>query len=202
MADDENIVMENDPLGLGMPVVGASPRAVGGEENGHRTDPSIVDMLKQELSEIEQIETAFIRIPGYDKISLQAQYRLPEKGSEIDNINRSIEREFKGESAYVRNLFLSISIMIALNEGLYVQPIGQPEPVELDPEMRGSPVTYVDCHAAFGFDPSMKTREVVRRIFGGSRHDMALLMHAEKLNRWMANTKADLTLEFWQTSGE
>src|SRR4029077_20071327 len=166
------------------------------------SNPNVIDLLRQEFQELVAAESVHIPIVGYSRIGLTAKYRLPEKGQELDIIGRAIEKEMKGESQYTKNLFIAIDTMIRLCEGLYVQPEGYDEPIELDPEERGSAVTYADCHEAFKFDPTMRTREVVRRIFGGPKHDMAILTHAEKLNRWLSNTNADLSLEFWQNQGE
>jgi hypothetical protein len=46
-----------------------------------------------------------------------------------------------------------------------------------------------------GTEPST-ARQIVRRLFNGN--DFAIVNHAERLNRWLMDTSADLSMEFWQ----
>lgn len=89
--------------------------------------------------------------------------------------------------------------MIALNEGLYVMPPDVAEYVELDPEESGIPISFRDgprlCEV-FGLPIDLPPIVALKRIFGNN--EMALMTHAEKLSRWMADTKTDLNLEVWQ----
>jgi hypothetical protein len=165
--------------------------------------PSIVDLLRQDLKELEESEEVFIPITGYERVGLQVKYRLPESGKELDAIARRVSREFKDR--FSQGLYTSIDTMIILCLGLYVQPTEEipletpiKEPVELDPDESGEAVRFDERLAeALGFaDEVHSSRAVVRRLFGGN--DMAIMNHSERLNRWLMNTKANLDVEFWQ----
>ena len=169
---------------------------------GMGQEPSIVDLLRQDLKDIEAAEDVLIPIVGYERVGLRVKYRLPTTGKELDEIANKVRREFKDN--YSRNLYSMVDTMIVLCEGLYVQPAIEnlessiEGPVPLDPDLSGEPVRFDQRLAeAMGWtDQDMRARLVVRKIFGGN--DMAISAHAEKLSRWLANTKADLTMEFWQ----
>jgi hypothetical protein len=166
--------------------------------------PSIVDLLRQDLKELEEAEDVFIPIIGYERVGLQVKYRMPESGKQLDEIARRVMREHK--DTYSRNLYTAIDTMITLCEGLYVQPQLEVEleqtapdvPVMLDPELSGEPVKFDERLAeALGFGSEVHTaRAVLRRTFGNN--DLAVIAHAEKLSRWLSNTKANLDMEFWQ----
>jgi hypothetical protein len=143
-----------------------------------------------------------IPLVGFEKAGLRVKYRMPESGKELDGIARKVIREHK--DTFSRNLYTAIDTMIILCEGLFVLPVadleldGQPEePQPLDPDNSGEPARYDEKLAEImGFSDTSTAREVVRKLFGGN--DMAIIAHAEKLSRWLANTKADLNVEFWQ----
>jgi hypothetical protein len=165
--------------------------------------PSIVDLLRQDLKELEESEEVFIPVTGYERVGLQVKYRMPESGKELDAIARKNMREFKDQ--FSRNLYTAIDTMITLCLGLYVQPTQELEleariiePVELDPEEMGEAVKFdVRLAEALGLGSEIQSaRVVVRRVFGNN--DMAIVSHAEKLSRWLINTKANLDVEFWQ----
>jgi hypothetical protein len=172
--------------------------------------PSIVDLLRQDLKELEESEEVFIPIIGYERVGLQVKYRLPESGKELDAIARKVAREYKDQ--FSRALYTAIDTMITLCLGLYVSPSEElgaeletevpREPVELDPDLSGEAVKFDERLAeALGFSQEVHSaRAVVRRVFGGN--DMAIMTHGERLNRWLANTKANLDVEFWQLGEE
>lgn len=167
------------------------------EERGPFSEASVVDLLKQEIQELAEVKDVLIKVEGYDKTGLQVKYGLPENGKQLDTIARKVQREFKGN--YERNLYIAIDTMIALCMGLYVQPPEVDEPVMLDPDETGTPVQFDERLAELvGLeDGQLRTaRNVVRRLF--RKNDMAIVYHAEKLNRWLQNTNADLDLEIWQ----
>lgn len=162
--------------------------------------PSIIDAFRRDVEEISSIKDVHIPVKGYEFSNVTINYRLPDSGKELDNIARKIQREFKGQ--FERNIYTAIDTMIALCLGLYVQPAGYDEPIPLDPKDRGGAVTFdPDLAETLGLPPDNSTaRQVVRKLFGNN--DLAIQSHAEKLSRWLQDTKADLSLEIWQLQGE
>lgn len=165
-------------------------------------DPSIVDLLKQDINEIATHKEAFIRVSGYEKSGIQIKYRMPEGGKELDAIAQKVERETKDR--FARNLNTMIDTIITLCEGVYCQPPGVEEPVELDPEETGSPCLIDERLAALlgmstNGDSPLTARLVLKRLF--HNNDMAIINHAEKLNRWLMDQNADLQMELWQLVG-
>lgn len=163
--------------------------------------PSIVDLLKQDVAELESVEEVYIPVKGFEKTGLAVKYHLPDKGKELDDIARKVQREFKDD--YSRNLYIGIDTMLKLCSGLYVksqEAISDDNPegwVELDPNNIGEPVRFDERLAeTLGWKELKTARAVVRRLFAGN--ELAINAHAERLNRWLANTKADVSLEFWQ----
>lgn len=164
--------------------------------------PSYVDLLREEYQELISAEDVMIPLVGFEKVGLRVKYRMPESGKELDSIARKVIREYKDN--FSRNLFTAIDTMIVLCEGLYVLPVaemeleGKPtEPQPLDPDGVGEPCRYDQRLAeVMNFGDVGSAREVVRKLFG--RNDMAIISHAERLQRWLTNTKADLDVEFWQ----
>jgi len=180
------------------------PTPVRASDNGDALSPfgeaSIMDLLQQDLQEIADTKEVYIRLKGYERSGIQIKYHLPHKGRELSDIARKVEREHK--DAYSRNINIAIDTMIHLCSGVYCQPEGVLEPVMLDPGDTGEPCMFDGRLAQLmGIDDEVASaRQVVRRLFGDN--DMAIIAHAEKLQRWLANTKADVTLEIWQTQGE
>lgn len=175
------------------------------EEVTHPTsEPSIVDLLQQDLQDIQERKDVFIPILGYEKTGLQARYRMPESGKELDNIARKVSRQYPDQ--YSRSIYTAIDTMINLCMGLYVKPPDLEEvtdPVELDPKSTGQAACfdqYLASILSFNGAGDMRARQIVKRLFGGN--DAAIMNHAERLNRWLMNTKADLNAEMWQLSGE
>jgi hypothetical protein len=160
------------------------------------SEPSMIDLLKQDLQELTEHQDVYIPISGYEKTGLAVRYRLPENGKELDAIGRKVMREHKDQ--FSRNLYIAMDTMIVLCLGLYVRPPDlTDEYVELDPELEGSPVHFdYRLGSILGMDESGTARQVVKKLFGGN--ELAIINHAEKLNRWLMNTKADLSLELWQ----
>jgi hypothetical protein len=178
------------------------PGPVEGFSEGNGVHPandnaSVIDLLKQDVEEISQVEDVYIPVKGYERTGLAIRYHLPERHKELDTIANKVNREFKDN--YSRNLHIGIDTMVYLCSGLYVK---HPEPgtdewVELDPQETGEPVHF-DTRLAgiLGWDDVSTARQVVKRLFGGN--ELAINVHAERLNRWLANTKADINQEFWQ----
>lgn len=161
---------------------------------------SILDVFKREQQEIASAKTVFIAIPGYEESGLKALYRMPTSGRELDAIGRKAQSEFNND--YDRNLYTAIDSLIALCEGLYVQPTGVEAPVMFDPENTGAAAQYDQYLAEIlGVEkdsPEFTARGVVYRLFGGREKELAILSHCEKLSRWLGNAKADVESELWQ----
>jgi len=157
---------------------------------------SLLDTFHAELDEIASTKSVLIPVRGYERTGLQIKYGMPENGKQLDAIARKVNREVK--DTFSRNLLTAMDTMIALCEGLYVQPEEVPEPVMLDPHDTGEPCQFdVVLAELMGMNGSGgSARTVVKRLFGNN--DFAIMSHAEKLSRWLQNTKADLELEFWQ----
>jgi hypothetical protein len=157
---------------------------------------SIVDAFREELRELTEAQSVFIPFKGYERIGLQAKYRMPENGREIANVAQKIMREFK--DVYSRNLYVAMDTMILLCEGLYVQPEGVEEPVMLDPDDSGFPMAFDHrLTEMMGMNGEISSaRQVLKRLFGNN--EMAILAHSELLQRWMQNTKANLDTEVWE----
>lgn len=186
--EDEN-VRSDDPTEVIPPVQGFSPGA----------DFSILDTFKQELQELTQAEDVLIPVKGYEASGLQIKYRMPATGQEIEKIGRGVQRRYK--DIYDRNLNTAMEMMIYLCEGLYVQPEGVEEPVMLDPQETGEPCRFDERLAELvGMKPEdgmeASPKAVLRKLFGNN--ELAIISHAERLQRWLQNTKADLTSEIWQ----
>lgn len=175
-----------------------SPVGVSEDEAPARS-VSYVDLLKQDLQSLTDNEEVYIKVPGYEKSGLQIKYRLPESGAELDKIARRINREYK--ETFQRNLYNAIDMMIYLCEGLYVQPENEDEPVPFNTNGGDSPIFFDEELAGVlnmnGTD--LRVRAIVKRLF--NNNDFAIVNHAERLNRWLMDTSADLEVEFWQ-SGE
>jgi hypothetical protein len=155
-----------------------------------------MDLLQADYKELTETKEVNSPVKGYERAGLQIRYHLPERGKELDEIARKVQREFKDN--YSRNITIAMDTMIHLCSGLYVQPEGVPEPVTLDPDHDGIPVMFDEKLAGLiGFEGNVNSaRQVLRKLFGNN--DMMIISHAEKLNRWLQNTKADLSLEVWQ----
>jgi hypothetical protein len=165
------------------------------------TPISFVDVIKGELQELQESKEVYIAVKGYERSGLHIKYRLPHDGKVLDDISRKVMREHK--DSYNRNLYISMDTMIRLCEGLYVQPPeSEGEYVELDPELKGEPVQFDARLAEIVSNGSQisSARQVVFALFGNN--EMMILSHAERLNRWLMNTKADVETELWQQLGE
>jgi len=175
---------------------------VPGSDNGDApfSEASIMDLLQADMQELAESKDVYIPVKGYGRTGVQIRYGLPDKGRELSDIARKVEREVKDR--YTRNITIAIDTMIHLCLGIYVQPEGVAEPVMLDPDETGEPVRFDNEFAKIlGIETEVKSaRQVVRRLF--NNNDMAIISHAEKLQRWLQDTKADITLEIWQTAGE
>jgi hypothetical protein len=172
-------------------VLGESTPTVFGEA-------SILDLLKQDYQEVQEVEDIYIPLVGWERTGLASKYVLPDSGKDLDLIAQRVMRESKDR--YQRNLHICIDTMVLLSEGLFLKPPGIDDYEPLDPEELGMPVTFKDGYRLapiFGWEGEPPTARVaVLRLFGNQ--ELALLGHAEKLQRWMQNTKADLDVEFWQ----
>jgi len=163
-------------------------------------DASIMDLLQADIQELSETKEVFIPVKGYERSGIQICYHLPDRGKELSDIARKVEREIKDQ--YSRNITIAIDTMIHLCSGIYCQPGDTPEPVMLDPDETGEPAQFDDKFAKLmGIEGQVHSaRQVVRRLF--NNNDMAIISHAEKLQRWLQNTKADVSLEIWQVQGE
>lgn len=161
---------------------------------------SIVDLLKQDLAAVAQEEDVYIPVEGYEKTGLAIHYRYPESGKELDNIAQKIMRETKDQ--YYRGLNSALDTMILLCEGVYVRPEGVEEYVQLDPSETGAALKLNDpgFAALLGLEDGTPVRQVIKKLFGDN--DLKVLAHADKLSRWIRNTKANLDTEFWGNLGE
>jgi hypothetical protein len=161
------------------------------------SDFSLIDTFKSELDELVSAESVNIPVKGYERTGLQIKYHMPENGRELDNLSRTVSKQYTG--AYDKNLAIAIATMVHLCDGLYVQPDNIPEPVMLDPEETGYPCQFdnrlADIMGMENGEPRGQ-RQIVRRLFGNN--DLAILSHAERLSRWLQNTKADVQSELWQ----
>lgn len=172
---------------------------VGGlEEPGPFSASSIVDLIKQEQQELTEIKDVLIPIKGYEKAGLRVKYGMPESGKVLDNIARKVMREVK--DTYSRNLFITMDTMAHLEQGLYVLPpeMALDEAVELDPEHTGMAISLTGETFAkmVGAAEGSSARDIIRKAFGGN--ELAIVAHGEKLNRWLQDSKADLSVEVWQ----
>lgn len=161
---------------------------------------SILDLLKEDYQELKDIKDVTIPIIGWEKTGLAIKYRLPESGAELDTLARKVFQEVNKKDRYGRNFKIAMDTMIHLNEGLYVKPRGIEDYIELDPSETGSPMVLADgeeLSVIFGWDGEVRTaRDVVRKLF--NNNDLAIINHAEKLNRWLVDTKVDLNVELWE----
>ena len=167
------------------------------EEPAPFQEASIIDLLHKDVEELNASKEVYIPMKGYENTGMQIRYRLPERGKELDNIASNVRRETKDN--YTRNLIIAMDVMIELCTGIFVQPGNTPEPVPLDPEDTGEPCKFDQRLAELLGMPEPVTvgaRRVLKQLFGNN--DMAIISHSEKLNRWLANTKADVSLEIWQ----
>jgi hypothetical protein len=197
-----NIVADDNPADKGLDSSGGNS---GGPVGGFKKAPglvqesSIVDLLTEDLKEIQESEEVYIKVVGYDKSGLRIKYRLPESGKELDAIARKVNREEK--DTFARNLKIAMDTIIILCDGLYVQPEGVDEPVMLDPQELGYPMKFDERLAeTMGWEGITSARQALRKLFDDN--DIALITHAERLGRWIANTKANVEAELWELAGE
>src|SRR5215472_3324951 len=159
-------------------------------------EASILDVFQQELRELTETKEVYIPVKGYEGSGLQIKYFLPQSGRELKDIARKVQRETK--DSFQRNLYVAMDTMIHLCDGIYVQPEGVEEPVMLDPHNTGYACHFdTTLEEMMPGDATGTARGALRKLFGNN--DFAMISHAERLNRWLQNTKADLDLEFWQT---
>jgi len=164
------------------------------------TPVSLVDLIKAEQRELEEVRDVYIAVKGYERSGLHIRYFRPHNGKVLDDIARRVAREHKDQ--YNRNLFTSVDTMIELCQGFYVQtPETGDEYVELDPHMNGYPIKFDSALAeVIGGEGLNDSRAVLFALFGDN--EFMVLTHMEKLNRWLMNAKADVTTEIWQNMGE
>lgn len=159
---------------------------------------SIVDVLKSDLARIAENQFTFIPVAGYEKSRLQIKYRFEESGREVVAIGEKVFKETSEN--FQRALYAAMDTMITLCEGLYVQPEGELEPVELDPQEAGSPVKFdfrlAEIIGLTGDD--ITARKVLRKLFDNK--ELRIVAHADKLQRWLSGAESDAEQAFW--SGE
>lgn len=168
------------------------------KESTHFTqeDASLMDAVLQEYQELADIKDVYIPVVGYTSTGLSVRYRMPENTKELSMVEEKVNRQTKDKMA--RNINSAIDTMCLLCIGLYVKhPDRNDVYVELDPAMEGSPVRFDDrLVAAMKWQNIETARQTVRKLF--RNNEIAILSHAEKLSRWLANSKADLSVELWQ----
>jgi hypothetical protein len=163
---------------------------------GLTSSPSIVDLIKQDVSDLEEITDVLIPVPGYESSHLTIRYRLP-KGKELDELVTKNSRETKDE--YYRGINTAMDSMILLCTGIFVQPPDHDEPIQLD--INGQPVKLNATLATFLNWSEMKSsREVVRYLFRGN--DLAIGAHSARLQKWLVDVKADVSSTVWDQMGE
>lgn len=169
------------------------------KENAYFGGSSLMDALKADLEEIAEQVDVYLPVTGYSTTGLSIRYGMPESSKLLDGIVRKVLQQTKDK--YDRGLFITMDTMIFLCQGLYVKHPDDPDIwVELDPDDQGTPITLSDGRLAinFGWEGVDSARATVRKLFGGKSHDIAIFNHGEKLNRWLQDTKADITTELWQ----
>jgi hypothetical protein len=159
--------------------------------------PSFVDLIKQDLDELNAVVDVYIPVAGYEQSRLAVKYGLPESGKQLEALGRKVVKEFP-KKTWEQNLYIAIDTMILLCEGLYAKPGDLEEYAMVDLDELGEPVRFDHRLATMiGLNtPNPTARAVVRKLFGNN--DFKILGHAERLNRWLANSKADVEAEFWQ----
>lgn len=159
---------------------------------------SFLGLIKQDLEELEGSEEVYIKVPGYDGSGLSMKFRLPKGGKELELIAKKVENQTRQQrDPYITNLYIAMDTIIALCTGFYVKPFGVEDYVMLDPTDAGLPVTFDDRLATVvGLPDGTTAREIMKKLF--NKNEMAIINIAEKLSRWIGNTKADLTREIWQ----
>lgn len=163
------------------------------EEDG--APQTIIDLIQQDLQELGEKADTYIPVIGHERTGLAVRYMLPQSGKVLDNIATKVERETKDK--YLRNLNTAIDTMLSLCEGLFVKPDGVEDYVMLDPQEIGMPVKFdARLAAIIGIAEDAPARAVVKKLF--ANNEMAIMSHAERMSRWLNNTKADLEVEVWQ----
>lgn len=165
---------------------------------GSSNQGGVLDLIQEEASKLASNHSVYIRVKGYEKSGMHIRYRLPTSGKELDDIARRVERVDKDE--FYKNLHTAMDTIITLCDGIYVQPEGVEDYVMLDPQEIGEPVRFDDRLAVLvGMPEGSAARKILRKLFGNN--DVALLNHAERLQRWMADTNSDLNVAIWQLGG-
>jgi len=172
------------------------------EDSHPAGDKSILDLLKVDYEEILAIKDVYIPITGWERTGLAIKYRLPESGAELDRIARKVFQEVPKKDQFKRGLFIAMDTMIRLQEdnGLFVKPPGVDDYVQLDPSEQGRALELADAEelsVIFGWKDNEVTtaRQALKKLFGNN--DIAIVTHAEKLQHWLVDTKADITTELW-----
>lgn len=162
---------------------------------------SLVDLIKQDLQELENAEDVYIPVMGYEASGLSMHFRLPKGGKELDAIARKVETQTKQlKDPYITNLFVAMDTILGLCTGFFVKPAGVDDWVMLDPTDAGIPVLFDDRLATIiGLQEGALARDILKKLY--RNNEIAIIDMAQKLNRWMTNTKADLTVELWQLGG-
>lgn len=167
-----------------------------GAEHFSKSDASLMDALLQEYKELSETKDTYIPVVGYNSTGLSIRYRMPESARELAELEKKVNRQTTDKLD--RNMNMAIDTMLLLCLGLYVRhPDKVDVYVELDPAMEGSPVGLDDrLVTAMQWEGITTARQTVRKLF--RNNEMAILSHAEKLSRWLGDSKADLSVEMWQ----
>lgn len=176
------------------------------EDDGHPAgQKSILDLLKADYKDVAETKEVYIPVAGWERTGLSVRYRLPTSGVELDAIARKVNQQYNRNDRYNRGFFTAVDTMIMLCDGLYIKHPDDPSQwVELDPNENGAPLDFGDgeeLSSIFGWNGNVSSaRDVVKRMFGNN--EMSILDHCGKLQRWMVDTKTDITTELWQLSTE
>lgn len=174
------------------------------DEPPQTVEMSVVDLLKKDLTELEESTDVFIPVPGYESSGLAVNYRLPTSGKELDAIMQRVFKQTKDN--YERGINTALDTMISLCLGLWVQLPDMEERQPLDFDKSGIPVRFDDRlpkNLGWELPPGETTwraRLVVRKLF--ANNELAIGTHVEKLQRWLQNTKIDIQSEYWESLGE
>jgi hypothetical protein len=162
---------------------------------------SLVGLIKQDIDEIAQSRSVFIKLPGYAGSGLCIKFRVAREG-ETTAIARKVETQERAKKSNDERIGIltAMDTIITLCDGFYVKPADVDEEVMLDPDDTGVPIRFDDrlC-GLIGLPESTPARDILRKLF--DNNEMAILNFADKLGRWLTDTRTDVSREVWQTLG-
>lgn len=146
---------------------------------------SVRDRLRKQRSEVQKRDTCDIDLPGYSG-ELVARYKMM-GAQELEVIGKKIQRQMKTQAD--RLLYGSMDTLIAACEGFFLRIDGQDGDVLHPLTVENEPVKYDENLAKFLEFPATSAREVLRGVFADN--EMAIVQHAAKHSRWMADPTSD-----------